>query len=246
MYRRILFSCAALLFSGAASADVTLTVSSGGYNDFFMRCDIAFAHDGGDAISELEITYHLLVGDRGKMICQKLDSSGGCRETEDQEFTCEDMTRIDVLDVTCRGADGNAAACGSVAVQAGEGISVPVEAAFMAEGADTSTRIFATVLGYDDFFEDCEMGFAYQPLDRFDHVEIGYEVLAGGEPVNCTSTLSSYSGTGRSCSSQQDYTCDQVTQVRIQEITCKKDDAEQDCGPVEIRAIEKDLFEDAR
>ena len=246
MYRKALLTCIALLFSGAASADVTLTVSSDGYSDFFKRCDVGFSHDGDAAVSEVGITYHVLAGAKGKMICQRTDNGRGCRETEGLEFTCEDMTRIDVLDVACKGADGSATACGAVSVEAGEGISVPVEAAFMSESADTGTRIFATVLGYDDFFEDCEMGFAYQPLDRFDHVEIGYRVLAGAEPVNCTSTLSGFGGTGRSCASQQDYTCDQVTGVEITEVTCKKDDAEQDCGPVELRAIEKDLFKDAR
>ena len=246
MFRKALLTCAALLFGSQAFGDVTLTVSSEGYDDFFKHCDIDFSHDQGDAISALEVTYHVLAGTKGKKICQQVENGFGCRESDDLEYTCEDVSRIDVLDVICKDAGGAPTPCGTVAVQAGEGISVPVEAAAMSPDVDNDLRIFATVLGFDDFFDDCEMGFSYQPMSRFDHVEVGYEVMLQDEAISCTASLSRHSGTGRSCASMTDYTCDQVTGVEITEVTCEMDDAEQDCGAVELRAIEKGFFKDAR
>lgn len=238
--------CHAAAFSAAmtltATADVEVTISSDGYDDFFNRCDLAFEHTGHDG--DIWVTYRIVAGDKGAAICQDKRNTFGCREADDLEYTCEDITRFDVFDVTCIEGD-TTADCGAVTVIPGDGLPVPPIPYPGLGSSSKGVKVFGTVLGYDDFFEDCEMGFSYAADPSIDQVEIRYDIAAAGGESSCTTTLSSHSGTGRGCNGGLDYTCDQVEQVSITEITCESDDVEVDCSDATFGTFDA-LMKDAR
>ncbi len=243
MFRKFILGTLTALFASHATADMTLKVGIEEYNDFFKRCDLSFTPSTG-SFDDMSVVYRVLVGEKGAAICHKEAYSSACRDSDDLEFTCEEMTRIAVFEVSCKSGDTKAG-CGDVAVAA-DGLSIPVEAAFPSGSREGVTRIFATVLGYDDFFDDCEMGYVHSARDAITNVSIDYDIMVGGEAVACNTTLSGHGGTSRSCSSAKDYTCDQVTSVEITNVTCKEDDADADCGAVEIHAVEEGFFKDVR
>ncbi|MEM0987384.1 MAG: hypothetical protein AAGK00_00785 [Pseudomonadota bacterium] len=225
-----------------ALADVTVSIGSDGYNDFFDRCDIALSHQGYDG--DVGVIFRVIAGDKGRAICQSLDNSMTCRDSDDLEYTCEDISLIDVLDVSCA-RDGVMESCGPVSVTLGEGLSIPLTPFPGLGTATADVRVYGTVLGYDDFFEDCEMGFSYAGPPEVEVVEVRYDVNVPGGTASCVSSLSGAHGTGRSCSGGQEFQCDAVTSVVITEMTCSNDGNNIDCGEITFSTLDP-LFSDGR
>lgn len=243
MIRRAVLAAITAIFATHAAADMTLKIGIDEYDDFFKRCDLSFTPSGADT-DYVSVVYRVLVGDKGAAICHHEASSHACRDADDLEYTCEEITRIDVFEASCN--DGrDAYDCGKVTVEP-DGLSIPVEAAFASGGDADTTRVYATVLGYDDFFDDCEMGFVYTARPEIKSVSLDYDVQVEGGPASCNTTLSGSGGTSRSCSGGIDYTCEAVSGVHITAVTCEDEDGETDCGPVELHAIEQGYFKDTR
>ncbi|MEM7743195.1 MAG: hypothetical protein AAF409_05740 [Pseudomonadota bacterium] len=237
----VLAAAVAVLAVGSATADVTITFSSEGDDDFFDRCDIEAAPTGGRTVSV--ITYFVDAGDKGREICQQTRDGSACRESDELEYTCADVRDVELVGVTCRD-NGMPVACGAVTAVSDNAMPVPVAVGPEAGGSDGALTIFGAILGYDDFFEHCEIGLSYAGPEMLDAVEIEHEITTPAGSATCTTNISGSGGTGRSCTGLDEYTCADVTGVRLTKITCESGDAEIDCGPVDIRAIGGDPITD--
>ena len=239
---------AAVLFtamaSSAAVADVTITVGSDGYDDFFKRCDISVNPDGDPAPSM--VTYFVDVGDKGVSLCQETRNGSACRETDDIEYTCDDVRGVEVIGVTCRGDDGRTIPCGTISAKADASVAVPVTGRSDGGGSSDGVEIYATILGYDDFFDRCEIGTSYAADAHVDKVEMVFETTVAKGISTASVTLSGSGGTGASFSGVDEYTCADVQSVKMTSLTCFSDDAEIDCGTVRLQTVGTDLITDGR
>ncbi|MEM1297688.1 MAG: hypothetical protein AAGH68_00315 [Pseudomonadota bacterium] len=233
----------ACLLTGAAFADTSVKVGIKGYNDFFDRCDLAV--ETQTTAKEATLYYRILAGAKGGAICEQAPYSSGCRSTDDFEYTCEDISRIDVLHVKCEGEDGGLASCGKVSVGKGDGMKAPLEVQKIKVQTD-GLKLFASLLGGPNYSGGCAMGITYSARPGIDIVKMTYEVPVAGQTDECSLSMGGTMSTGLSCLGADNYSCDAVKKVNITSITCETDGSETDCGTVSIDALEKDVFVDAR
>lgn len=238
-----LFFIIACLLTGAAFADTSVKVGIKGYNDFFDRCDLAIETES--SAKEATLYYRILAGAKGGAICEQAPYSSGCRSTDDLEYTCEDVSRIDVLHVKCEGEDGGLASCGKVSVGKGGGMTAPLEVQKI-EPQTEGLKLFATLLGGPNYSGGCAMGITYAARPKIGMVKVTYEVPVGGQTDECSLSMGGTMSTGLSCLGADDYSCAAVSKVNITSITCEADGEETDCGPVSIETLEKGMFVDAR
>lgn len=234
----------ACLGAGSALADASVTVDVKGYNDFFDRCDLDFATKapgGGEAT----VYYRILAGAKGGAVCEKAPYSSGCRSSDDLEYTCEDVSAVDVLHVQCTSDDGTPTPCGKVKAKAGKDMRAPVSSPPGAAAAD-GLRILATILGGRNYTGNCALGITYSGPKAIELVEMTYEVPVGGQTDRCTLNMGRTMSTGLSCLGADDYACNAVNKVNITGISCRTADGEADCGKVTIQAAEQGVFVDAR
>ena len=243
MIRGFFVACLVAAFSTVAVADVAIKVSSGGYNDFFKRCDIEVETERDAGMADATVIYRVLGGDKGAQICARQSNGGGCRG-ELENYNCEDVTGIDVYGVTCEDSNGAPTACGSVSASAGDGLSVPVKMLPAASPADTT--IYTMIGGFDDFFDRCGMGFMFTSKPEITHVDLEFNVSHSGGVAECNYNLAGHGGTGSSCFGEEEFTCDAVDALNITKITCQDEAGEADCGSVSLSAAEAGLIRDAR
>ena len=243
MKRGFLFASLLSAISAAAAADVTVTVNSEGYNDFFKRCDITVKTERDAGLADATVIYRILGGDKGVQMCARLSNSGGCRG-ELEEHDCDDVTGVDIYGVTCEAADGSNTDCGAVTVKAGDSLSVPVNVLPPAAPADTT--VYALIGGFDDFFDRCGMGFMFTSKPEITHVDLEFNVSHSGGVAECNYNLANHYGTGSSCLGEEEFTCDAVDALNITKITCQDEAGEADCGTINFSSAEAGLIRDAR
>lgn len=234
---------ATAMFGGTPLADTSVTVGIKGYNDFFDRCDLKVETES--SAREATLYYRILAGAKGGAICEQAPYSSGCRSSDDFEYTCEDVSKIDVLHVKCTGEDGGLTSCGRVSVAKGAGMTAPLSAKPVAAQTE-GLKLFASLLGAPNYSGGCAMGITYAARPEIGMVKVSYEVPLGGQTDQCTLNMGGTMSTGLSCLGADDYSCDAVKTVNITGITCEVDGAETDCGPVSIEGLEEGVFVDAR
>ncbi len=239
----ILIGCITAVLSTIAIADVAVTVGSSGYNDFFKRCDIKIETQRDAGIADTTVIYRVLGGAKGAQMCARQDNGGGCRG-ELEDYTCEDVTGIDVYAVTCEDADGALTNCGAISASAGDGLSVPVNLLRPAAPADTT--IYAMLGGFDDFFDRCGFGLMYSSKPEVKKVELDFNVAHSGGVAECSFSLNGHGGTGSSCFDEDEFTCDAVEALNVTRMSCHDDAGETDCGSVGFSAAEPGLIKDSR
>ena len=242
--RSLMVAMALLLVPISAQADVKLTLEVEGYDDFFKRCKAKVLIAPSADIDDASVIYRVRIPGKGGSICYQDDSSRSCQGTNDFEYTCDDMQSLEILSVDCRDAGGARMSCGPASL--GQTVGDDIEMSLPDGSAgDAATKVFAAVLGDDDFFDSCKIGTGISTSADIDSAEIGFRIDVGDMGYsNCTGSTSGGVSTGLSCSSSGsfDYTCADVTAVTVNAVTCEKDDAEVDCGPIGLTTPDPDLI----
>lgn len=146
---------AAATFTRAVSADVAVTIGAEGYDDFFKRCKLDIGMRRSDNIAESMIVYRIAAGDKGALMCTKEDYSSGCNG-ELENYTCDDVTDIDVYGAVCLDGNGARTDCGKVTAKKGGGLSAPVR--MLPDPPAADTVVFGSLSGYDDLFRSLRDG----------------------------------------------------------------------------------------
>ncbi|MEM7061174.1 MAG: hypothetical protein AAF557_26650 [Pseudomonadota bacterium] len=234
------------LASGAAGADVTMNFDVKGYDDFFDRCEFKLITAPSVGIDSVSVIRWIQIPEKGGSMCRQDSRGFTCQSTDDFEYTCDEMKSIAVIGTDCRDVDGNAVDCGAVSLGKTTGDDIEAVMPDMAGDAGATTQVIAATLGYDGFFDACKIGTAYISSADIDYAEIKYRVDVGDKGhAMCTGSAFGGISSGWSCSttSNFDYTCAEVTGVKIETVTCEKGDAEVDCGSVSVRTPEPELIE---
>lgn len=233
----------AAVCSASARADVAVTIDAEGYNEFFKRCDITVETQRDANIGETTVFYRSKGGEKGIQICARQDNGGGCRG-ELEKHTCEDITDIEVYGVSCEDTDGALVDCGAVSVKAGEGLSAQLK--LLPPAAPSDMTIYATLGGFDDFFDRCGIGFMLSGQPDIGRVDLEFDVAHSGGVAECSFNLSGHGGTGISCLGEEEFTCEAVQSLNVTKVTCHDDVGETECGSVGFSTAESGLITDIR
>jgi hypothetical protein len=234
---------AAATFTTAVSADVAVTIRAEGYDDFFKRCKLDIGMQRSDNITESMIVYRIAAGDKGALMCTKEDYSSGCNG-ELENYTCEDVTGIDVYGAVCLDGNGARTDCGKVTAKKGGGLSAPVR--MLPDPPAADTVVFGSLSGYDDFFDRCDMAFMYTSDPSVRRVDLELEVTHSGGKAECSWNFSAQGSSGSSCLGKDDFSCDAVSQITVKTVSCHANDEEVDCGSVAFSSAESGLLVDGR
>ena len=244
----ILAGITAFTIVGAASADVTLTLTAKGYDDFFKRCDFKITTENSADIDQVAVHFHVPIAGKGAEICRSIPSQRSCQNADDFKYTCDDLSRVDILNVQCTSGDGAEVPCGKLSVAASVGTKAKAVLPELTGTNDAATKIFPIIAGDDSFFNNCKVGMGVSAPKDATVAKIDYRMVIGtrGE-FRCTSSTSNGIGTGVGCASSEplDHTCSDVTAVFIDSIVCEDNDgATKDCGNASVRASDPGLFID--
>lgn len=245
MFRTTLATgCVAIAtFATAAFADVTVVVSSGGYDDFFERCKLDIEMQRSGAVADSTVIYRLAAGEKGASMCAKEDYSSGCNG-ELEKYTCEEVTGIDVYGMVCVDSNGARVDCGKISAKKGSGMSAPVNLVPNMPKADTV--LFGSLAGYDDFFDRCDLAFMFSADPSIRRMDLELEVAHSGGTAQCGWNFSTQGSSGSGCTGESEFQCDAVSQIVIKKLSCHDNDNELDCGSIAFGSAEAGLLVDGR
>lgn len=249
MLRPLTAACLAACLALPAQADVELTLKVEGYDDFFKRCDFDLDAQASAGIERVTTVFRVAVPGKGAEMCRATSNSRSCRDSDDFQYTCDDLESVDVLTISCTGPGDSAADCGTLSFGAPEGTSATATVPEMTGSADADVQVFAMILGDDGFFDACKTGFSYSAPPEVEKVIVDYTVpIADRGEKTCQADIGGNGGYGQSCSGTfgLEFTCADVTRIDVTAIACEGSDGPVDCGSTSLRGLDKGVWKDAR
>lgn len=240
---------ATIIAAAPALADVTLTLNAKGYDDFFKRCDFKVNAETSADIDTAAVHFQVPIKGLGAEICRSIPNQRSCQDADDFNYTCEDMTSVDVLNVQCTSADGAEVPCGKLSIAPSQGTKAKLVLPDLTGTNDAATKIFPILAGNDDFFNSCKVGMGVSAPEGVTLTKVDYRVMVRDQGESrCTASVSNGIGTGIGCGSAEpmEFTCADVTQVFIDSVVCEDNDGQSlDCGNASLRTSNPDMFIDS-